>query len=162
MYKVQLHRSAFEHPLLLAFPVRLGCAIDECGDPAICYRKMLESISLLHSRQRNLRLIFRNQSSFCTFLLISIFSTEYLIPSSSRVMLSFCPLGVPDVYSCNPSQSSFRYEGYYCGQADRNVCLRDLDWCGHAERMSRRTVCLEWRLCDVTKLLVVLFVSSSF
>lgn len=40
----------------------------------------------------------RNQSSFWTFLLISIGSTWYLRPNSSSTMLTFCPLGVPQVY----------------------------------------------------------------
>ena len=46
---------------------------------------------------RPLGLIFKYHSSFCSFFAMSICTTLYFKPSSSRVMEAFCPLGVPEV-----------------------------------------------------------------
>ena len=60
-----------------------------------------ESLGCHEDTSIYLRLIFKNQFSFCTLLVMSTLWTLYLMPSSSRVMDIFCPFGVPEVYLGN-------------------------------------------------------------
>ncbi len=56
-------------------------------------------VSRAEMKREELRLIFRYHSSFCVFLEISTCVTSYSSPSSSSVIETFCPLGVPAVYN---------------------------------------------------------------
>jgi len=90
--EVELDRGAFED----AF----GCAggfVDDGWDAAVCW---IGWVSCCWSgggsgyldgsgSEGDKRLIFRNQSSFCTFLAMSILCTLYFKPSSSSVQLIF-------------------------------------------------------------------------
>ena len=111
--EIELNGSAFEDGEIRW----IRGLVDDGGNAAVCcHRERFQSSA--HARpgfyltlssfecegktsqekQARLRLIFRNHSSFCSFLAISILRTVYGRPSSSRVMLIFWPLGVPDVY----------------------------------------------------------------
>jgi len=80
----------------------------------------------------DIRLIFKNHSSFCTFFAMSILCTLYFRPNSSNVQLIFCPLGVPAVYlrqalACS-LQKRPEMEGTQTGHAQIDVRVRR-HWC---------------------------------
>ena len=113
----------FEDSLLTSLSFGSGCSVDYCRDTTIrcwdyqylCFKTSGIYVALLiytwrseeekrawscdrWKRVQNVRLIFKYQSSFCTFFEISTCVVSYLIPSSSSVIEIFWPLGVPDVY----------------------------------------------------------------
>lgn len=89
--EIELDRCALENPLRLA--ARL---VYDGGNAAI--RCVFSQLLAVISRTEAIRLILRNQSSFCVFLEMSMWCAVYLTPSSSSVTLILWPLGVPSEY----------------------------------------------------------------
>lgn len=85
----------------------IKAGIRPLADPNVRHHKRIETIK----SGSDVRLIFKNQSSFWVFFEISMLWALYLTPNSSRVMLILWPFGVPPEYL-----RTSKYLSYVCYQ----------------------------------------------